>query len=180
MTLCSLPLSQASKTNYYYYHICVSWIVFLANASTFTSMILVEGAIRIKEPYPTITALTAIILVTRVSWQLTELPPMLHFYFAFKVLPSLMLKVPHQPGVVQIWSLQPHQPPTLLAIKKGTAPPSLLFSQQDIWFLLWGYSYGNLVSWFVGGKQALHSTNTKIPFKQFLVNSWGLIGRFAL
>lgn len=28
LKLCSLPLCQANKKNYYYYHICVSWIFF--------------------------------------------------------------------------------------------------------------------------------------------------------
>lgn len=28
LKLCSLPLFQANKKNYYYYHICVSWILF--------------------------------------------------------------------------------------------------------------------------------------------------------
>lgn len=37
LKLCSLPLCQANKKNYYYYHICVSWILFLAKASTFTT-----------------------------------------------------------------------------------------------------------------------------------------------
>lgn len=37
LKLCSLPLCQANKKNYYYYHICVSWILFLANVSTFTT-----------------------------------------------------------------------------------------------------------------------------------------------
>lgn len=46
-------------------------------------MILVEGAIRIKEPYPTITTLIAIIIVTEQVDDLLSYP-MLHFYFAFK------------------------------------------------------------------------------------------------
>lgn len=37
LKLCSFPLCQANKKNYYYYHICVSWILFLAKASTFTT-----------------------------------------------------------------------------------------------------------------------------------------------
>ena len=28
LKLCSLPLCQANKKNYYYYHICASWIFF--------------------------------------------------------------------------------------------------------------------------------------------------------
>lgn len=63
-------------------------------------MISVEGAIRIKESYPTITVLIAVIIVTEYVDDLLSYPT-LHFYFAFKVIKSLMLEAPNDSVVAR-------------------------------------------------------------------------------
>ena len=96
-------------------------------------MILVEGAIRIKEPYPTITALTAIIIVTEDIDDLTELPGRCIFILLLKLSRAeqwrfVMTWWPDWKSEALSATLRSHQ--------RRSVPPSSPFSQQDIWFLL--------------------------------------------
>lgn len=142
LKLCSLPLCQANKKNYYYYHICVSWIWVLANASTFTTWSWLKEQLELRSLIQQLQCLFAVIIVTERADDLLGYPT-LHFYSAFQVLRGLTMVVRNDFVVArfEVWSLVCHT----VSHQRRPVPPHSLFSQQDIWFLLWGYSYVNLV-----------------------------------